>query len=511
MSADGNEQVGAQGGEHKGTKAEHEPPAGAERQLAWTAPGGEEMPYTARAGWMLLREKDKPVAEVFSVAYLQGSDEARPAPTGRPVTFVFNGGPGASSAYLHVGALGPRRVAFQPDGTLLPPPARLVANEQSWLAFSDLVFIDPVGTGFSRLIDDGDAKSGDGKGGDTPDERRFFGVKRDLESLGEFIRRWLSANNRWGSAVFIAGESYGGFRAAKLARLLPETYGIGLTGAILISPALEWAGLEFSDYDVLPWLDRVPTMAAAAAFHGKARPAATPEEARTAGEEFATGEYTAFLTRGASLSDEQRRAAVARLAATIGLDEDFVARAEGRVGLQQFTRELLRADGRVAGLYDATITIRDPFPNRDSFEGPDPTLRGIEAVFAAGINQQLREEIGVDTEREYLLLSFEVNQAWKVDIERHAFELQVGATDDFRYGMSLSPHLRAFITHGRYDLVTPYYTSDRLRNLMRLGEEGERLTVRHFDGGHMFYTWDDSRQAFTAAIADFVDAALTPA
>jgi carboxypeptidase C (cathepsin A) len=163
----------------------------------------------------------------------------------------------------------------------------------------------------------------------------------------------------------------------------------------------------------------------------------------------------------------------------------------------------------VLGLYDSTVTAHDPFPDREAFEGPDPTLAGIESVYTAAINQQLRQEIGVDTEREYHLLSYEVFNSWKLDLERHAFDGNVGATDDLRYGMSLNPHLKVFITHGRYDLVTPFFTTDRIRNLMRLDPDvAARLTVEHYPGGHMFYAWEDSRVAFRAAIGTFYENAL---
>jgi carboxypeptidase C (cathepsin A) len=176
-----------------------------------------------------------------------------------------------------------------------------------------------------------------------------------------------------------------------------------------------------------------------------------------------------------------------------------------------FARELLRDERKVVGLYDATITSIDPFPDRESFSGPDPTLAGIAPAYTMAINRQLRSEIGVETDREYTLLSYEVNAAWTDDARRHFFIPPVGATDDFRYGMALNPHMRAFITHGRFDLVTPYYASDRLRNLMRLDPAmAARLTVRHFGGGHMFYAWETSRREFAAAIASFVADALAP-
>ena len=313
--------------------------------------------------------------------------------------------------------------------------------------------------------------------------------------------------------MFIAGESYGGYRVGRLARVLQETAGIGLNGAILISPALEITGLQLGDYDVLGWVDRVPTMAAAAAHHGKSRAfrkGTTLERILRESEDFSTGDYATFLTRGASIAAKERTRILTRLADLVGLPTDIVLRAEGRVGIFRFVRELLRDERKVLGLYDTTITATDPFPDRDEFTWPDPTLSGISPAYTMAVNRMLRSEIGVETDREYTLLSYEVNTAWKNDTEHHAFAPPPGATDDFRYGMALNPHMKAFITHGQYDLVTPYFASDRLRNLMRLDPQmADRLTVQHFGGGHMFYAWETSRKAFTAAIAAFVaDATL---
>jgi len=497
--------------EKAAAKADHEPPAGAEMTATWTA-AGASIDYTASANWIVLRRKEKPAAEIFSVSYVakSGGD--------RPVTFVFNGGPGASSAYLHMGAVGPSRVAFPADGTLPRLPPLLVSNEESWLAFTDLVFVDPVGTGFSRVIED-DSKDGtSGKDrkkqadGDDGEAREYFGYKRDLESLCEFMGRWLSGHGRWGSAVFIAGESYGGYRVGRLVRMLQETTGIGLSGAVLISPALEFASLSPTDYDVLGWIDLVPTMAIAAVHHQRSRAfaAGTPrEDVLEEAERFATGDYATLLTRGASMPAAERERILGRLADLIGLPADMVARSEGRITIRMFTRELLRDERKVLGLYDATITTTDPFPDREAFAGPDATLAGIGPAYTTAINRQLRSEIGVETDREYVVLSYEVNELWRDDAPEHFFTPPVGATDDFRYGMSLNPHMKAFITHGRYDLVTPYYASDRLRNLMRLDSGmASRLTVRHFAGGHMFYAWEQSRREFTAAIAAFVADAL---
>jgi carboxypeptidase C (cathepsin A) len=496
--------------ERNGAKADHQPPAGAQTTATWTS-GSRSIEYAASAGWTVLRKREKPAAEIFSVSYV-----AQPGGD-RPLTFVFNGGPGASSAFLHMGAVGPARVAFPPDGTLPRMPPRLVPNDESWLAFTDLVFVDPVGTGFSRVIerddkdDDAKKKKKKKKKTESDDDSRsneYFGYKRDLDSLCEFMGRWLSDHGRWGAPVFIAGESYGGYRVGRLVRMLQETTGIGLSGAILISPALEFGPLLPTDYDVLGWVDVLPTMAITALHHGRSRAFAAgtdPEVVRLEAERFATGEYATLLTRGASMPAEERDRILARFADLIGLPAEMVARAEGRISIERFTRELLRDERQVLGLYDATITTTDPFPDREAFAGPDPTLSGTSAAYTTAINQQLRSEIGIETDREYLVLSYEVNRLWRNDGPEHFFTPPIGATDDFRYGMSLNPHMKAFITHGRYDLVTPYYASDRLRNLMRLDPEmAGRLTVRHFGGGHMFYAWEDSRREFAAAIAAFV-------
>jgi carboxypeptidase C (cathepsin A) len=498
----------------KEPKPEYEPPQGAEATARWTG-GAKALDYTATAKWLVLRKKEKPSAEIFSVSYVAEGGDAK-----RPVAFVFNGGPGASSAYLHMGAVGPQRVSFPPDGTLPPLPPKLVQNESSWLAFADLVFVDPVGTGFSRIVEadgngekphqqDGSAKP---REGEKTDPNEYFGQKRDLESLCEFMSRWLSENDRWGSPVFIAGESYGGYRVGRLVQMLQEEAGIGLNGAILISPALELTGLSGDDYGVVQWVDLLPTMTGGAVFHGRSRAfaAGTPlTEVLAGAEEFASTDYAAFLIRGASLGAPERDRTLSRLADLLGLPVEFVTRAEGRVNPVIFTRELLRDERKVCGFYDLSITATDPFPDRPGREGPDPTLAGISPAYTAAINRQLRAEIGVHTDREYRLLSVEVNEAWKEDTKRHFFAPPEGATDSFRYGMALNPHLRAFLTHGRYDMATPYYASDRLRNLMRLDPDtAARLTVRHFEGGHMFYAWEESRHAFAAAIQEFVAGAL---
>jgi carboxypeptidase C (cathepsin A) len=447
---------------------------------------------------------------MFHIAYVKKDETS----SDRPLTFVFNGGPGASSAYLHVGAIGPKRVVLREDGTPDKPPARLVDNEESWLDFTDIVFVDPIGTGFSRTIENPDkadnADKADAARKDDEQNQEYYRLKRDLESLGEFIQKYLSRNRRWDSPVFIAGESYGGFRVGKLAKLLQEGHGVGLNGAILISPALEWALLDPSDYDVLHWTDTFPTMALAARHHGKSRvEAASADAFKQSAEAFATTELTHYLVQGERYPREKRRAVLTQVADFLGLEQAFVDRFNGRLPMERFCRALLKETREVCGFYDATVKAVDPFPDRDTHQAPDPTLFAIERVFAGAINTQIRQNLELETDRDYVLLSMDVNASWKVDTQTHAFELQVGATDDLRYAMALNPHMRVFVTHGLYDLVTPYFSSDRLIDHMKLTDaQKQNLTVEHYNGGHMFYAWPSSRVAFTNSIRTFFDSSL---
>lgn len=471
------------------------------------------IPYTTRAGWLHICERDRPVAEIFFSYY--ALDNMTPGQ--RPITFVFNGGPGASSAYLHVGALGPRRVAFLDNGVSPPPPARLTDNQETWLHFSDLVFVDPVGTGYSRALDTmhphDDKKAGDQ---DLRQQRheQFWSVKRDLSALGEFIQRFLTVHKRWSSPVFIAGESYGGYRVAKLARLLQEEYGVGLNGAIMVSPALEFSALEGDDYDISAWSDLLPTMAAAAHHHGRARVHHESLGAHVAAAEaFTRRQLVMALAMGDAMPEAERRHILRMAADLIGLHFDDVARAGGRIKMDTFCRLLLRDQQKFAGRYDASITARDPFPDRERYEGPDPTLWGLSRMFTPAIHMLLTEHLGVEDDREYHLINEDIFRAWSFEIEKSKEMKQgfLGATDDLRYGMASNPHMHVLISHGYFDLVTPYFSSNRLVDQMQLDSESAgRLTLKHFRGGHMFYAWRESREAFFETAKAFYHRAQTP-
>lgn len=487
------------------------------------------IPYTAQAQWQVLYEQDQPVAELFHVAYT--ADDAEPSQ--RPLTFVMNGGPGAASAYLHMGAMGPKRVVFETDGGLPKPPVRIEDNAETWLSFTDLVFIDPVGTGFSRVLTKGDnasakatpkssnaSDSADNSTSNTKAEassatatleqaKTFWDTNRDLKAIGEFIQRYLSAQNRWLSPIFIAGESYGGFRVAKLARQLQQSFGIGLNGVVIISPVLEFYFLGGTDYSLAGWATALPSMAATAVHHGRVNPADSPEAHRTQAETFARQTLIPFLAQGNLATDADRQRVYGEMAALVGLPVDLVQRHRGRLGIDVFARELLRDQERILGLYDASVTAIDPFPDRPLSEGTDPTLDGLDRLFTGAINHHLRSTLGISTPLTYHLLNYEVFKAWKFLSEKEAKQGFVGSVDDLRVAMALNPHMQVAINHGFYDLVTPYFASNLLVDLMALSPDLQaNLTLRHFQGGHMFYTWETSRQQWQQSMQAFYQRAL---
>ncbi len=473
---------------------------------------GEEFRYRAIAEWTTLRRIHKPVAEVFHTSYLADGDDN----VDRPLTFVFNGGPGAASAFLHMGALGPQRVAFGESGSVPRMPVEVVDNLETWLAFTDLVFIDPIGTGFSRAIKQEPAGATSASKTDQADgpteDTDFWGIDRDLDSLGELICRILSQLHRWTSPLFIAGESYGGFRVAKMAKSLQETHGVGLCGALLISPAIEFEGIFGTDYNFTHWIEVFPSLVATAHHHKLTRNVAddiSQEELLALAATFATGDLNRWLALGNALPEQERSTIVARMAELTGLSETFIEQASGRITAPQFCRELLRDQRRVLGLYDASVSTTDPFPDRTSSEGPDPSLMSIGPLFTAAINHQLRSTLKVDSELDYRLICMDVFRKWKNESVEEVFDSAVGAMDDLRYGMSLNEHLKVFIAHGCFDLITPCYATGRQIGLMKLTDEQQQnLATKNYNGGHMFYSWDTSRVAFRDDAAEFYQSAI---
>lgn len=450
-------------------------------------PGGA-LAYAAVAEFLPLRDGDQEEvqARVFTVTYTL--DRAEGAPP-RPVSFVFNGGPGASSAYLHLGALGPRVVAFNADGSLPRPPSPLIDNPDTWLAFTDLVFVDPVGTGFSRALKSGDEA-----------EKRFWSVEGDARSMAEIVRLWLTRNARWASPKFLVGESYGGFRVAKLASDLFQGVGAAVNGLIMVSPVVDFATIRDHDATVLPWAFRLPSYAAAAAALGKI--SGTPEEAARRAEGFAMSGYVAGLATLDVGALDGSRSLFAEVAGLTGLPVELIERRRGRIPGGTFAREILRSDGKIVSVYDATFVAPDPSP-ASQHVGADPFLEGTKPVYATAYATLMRDELGVATEVPFRLLSSRVNRNWEWPRMQ-----QPSAMDDLQSVLALSPGLRVLIAHGRADLVTPYMASAWIaRNLELPPGERDRVRVTVYDGGHMMYTLASQRARLAGDARALVEAA----
>lgn len=448
---------------------------------------GNPLAYTAVAEFLPLRggEGEEIAARIFTVSYtLDGA-----APGRRPVAFVFNGGPGASSAYLHLGALGPKVVAFNDDGSIPRPPSPLVDNPDTWLVFADLVFIDPVGTGYSRALKtEGDA------------EKRYWNVEGDTRSMAEIVRLWLTREQRWGSPKILVGESYGGFRVAMLASALFDGPGAAVNGIVMVSPVVDFATIRDADTMLLPWAFRLPSYAAAAAALGKAP--GTAEEAAKRAERFALGDYVSGLA-GMDLGElGAMRGLFDRVAALTGLPRELVERHRGRVPGGVFAREVLRAEGKVVSQYDATFAAPDPDPSSTRLIA-DPFLDGTKPAYATAYADYVRRFLDVRTEVPFELLSERVNRGWEWPRMRLP-----SARDELQTVLALSPGLRVLIAHGRTDLVTPYLASRWIAAHLELpAGERDRVAVTVYDGGHMMYTLATQRARLAADARALVEAA----
>ncbi|MCO5071954.1 MAG: peptidase S10 [Rhizobiaceae bacterium] len=443
-----------------------------------------KLDYTATAGTLSLLGGDGGVtAEIFYTAYSVKAPSGQ-SQTQRPITFVFNGGPGAASAYLHLGALGPRVLATAPDGHFLPPPQKLKDNPDTWLDMTDLVFIDPVGTGYSR---------------EAPDQKAsdFWGVQQDASSVGAFVRLYLSQTGRTGSPVYLAGESYGGFRAALMSRTLQEEAGIAPSGIVLISPALEFMLVRPDEFEPLQWAMELPSMAAARLE----KEGVTGQEFRdrvAQVERYALGEYLVALASGL---EEGGRIASERVAQITGLPLDIVQRNFARIPTFLFTSEIARADKAVVSAYDTGIETADISPSGLGRDGPDPVLdRSVPALTSAFVSY-VRDELNFQTDISYRLLNREISSKWDygTSSSRQGY---AGVMGDLQRARSLNPDLGVLIVHGYTDLVTPYMASRYLVSQLPSLKGALPIRVDVLEGGHMMYLRPDSRRALKAAASD---------
>jgi carboxypeptidase C (cathepsin A) len=429
---------------------------------------GRAVHFAATAGTIRLTDASgKPRAELATIAYQEeGADPAK-----RPVTFVFNGGPGMASGWLQVGAVGPWRIALGGESGVPSASPVLLANADSWLNFTDLVFIDPPGTGYSWVSDDA--------------KRRYWSVTGDVDALAEAIRRWLDSNDRNVSPKYILGESYGGFRAPRLARTLTSEFGVGVSGLVMISPLLD-LHLESESYDPFRWVDRLPSeVAAARALKGPITRASVADA-----ERYAATDYIADLLRG-----EHDPAAIARMsdrvAALTGLDPALVHRFRGRLDPDVFVRELDRARHRVASQYDATITRGDPDPHRPFSFYPDPVVEGLKAPVTGAMMAIYATKLHWRPDSVYRLSDGAVFAQWDWG---HGMG-RVESISAMQSALSLDPDLHILIAHGLSDLRTPYFATVRILRALPEVDPPGRVHLAVYPGGHMFYIEDASRRA----------------
>jgi carboxypeptidase C (cathepsin A) len=448
--------------------------------------GGKRLRYTATAGFMPLRSESGEVeARMFFVAY--ALDDAGD-PGRRPLTISFNGGPGSSSVWLHLGALGPRRVRLLPDGSMPPPPFTLVDNEATWLDQTDLVFVDPVGTGYSRA-----ARPELGK--------RYWSLQGDIESVGEFIRLYLTRYERWSSPLFMVGESYGTTRAAGLAGYLIDR-GIAFNGILLVSSILNFQTAEFTKGNDLPYVLFLPTYTATAWFHKRLEPALQRDLQATLREveAWASTDYTVALARGTALPAAERQAVAERLARYTGLDRQVVDQNDLRIEIQRFCKSLLRSEDRTVGRLDSRFTGLD---SSAASETPDfdPSLAAIRPPYTAAFNDYVRRELGFSSDLAYHVLGGGFT-SWDWGSAGEGFP---DTSEALRRALARNPHMRVFVASGYYDLATPYYATEY--TLSHLGLQPSlraHVTQRYYEAGHMMYIDGAMLSALRRDVAAFI-------
>jgi carboxypeptidase C (cathepsin A) len=453
--------------------------------------GNRKLSYTSTAGFIPIKnpQTGEIEAKMFYIAYTLDNVANL---SERPLTFSFNGGPGSSSVWLHLGALGPKRVKMLDNGFMPPPPYKLVDNEYTWLTETDLVFVDTVGTGYSRAT--------------KPEfANKFFSVNGDIESVGEFIRMYLVQNQRWKSPIFLVGESYGTTRVSGLTNHLFER-GIALNGILLISPVLNFQTIRFADGNDLPLVLILPSYTATAWYHKKLPPALQSkplqqilEEARS----FAINEYAPALLKIDKLSQTERQNLIEKLSNFTGLSPKFIEQNNFRIELAEFNKELLREQRKITGRLDSRFTASDKDASGDS-PSFDPSLTAIRPPYTATFNDYVRQELDFKSDLEYYILGGGIG-TWNWNVTNNYADVSPA----LKIAMSKNPYMKVFIGCGYYDMATPFFASEYTISAMNLEPELRRNVIfSYYEAGHMMYIEKDSLRKLKEDVEKFYRAAV---
>ncbi len=448
--------------------------------------GGKELNYTVTTGYMPIRNQQtlETEAKIFYMAYTLDNPPAK-----RPLMFSFNGGPGSASVWLHLGALGPKRVKMLDNGFLPPPPYQLVDNEGSWFTETDLVFVDTVGTGYSRAT--------------KPEfAAKFFGVNGDIESTGEFIRMYLGRAERWTSPVYLVGESYGTTRVAGLSNWLFE-HGIGLNGAILISTVLNFQSIRFADNNDLPLVMIFPSYTATAWYHKKLAPALQSKslsEVLREAENFAANEYLPALLRIDKLSAAEKQNLSDKFSRYTGLDKQFIEQNNFRVELGEFMKELLRDQRRVVGRLDSRFTGIDRDAAGNNTDG-DPSMNAIRPPYTSVFNDYVRRDLGFKSDLEYYILGGGITSPWNWNVDNGYAD----TSQRLKQAMAKNPYMKVWLAQGFYDMATPYFAAEYTISAMNLDAElRKNVSFSYYEAGHMMYIEKDSLMKLKTDLVKFI-------
>jgi len=460
--------------------------------------GGELVGYQATAGTILLKDDDgKPNASMFYIAYTRSNVKDF---TQRALAFVYNGGPGSSSVWLHMGAFGPRRVYTANAAPTPPAPYRVVDNPHSLIGVTDLVFIDPVGTGFSKAV--GKAKNKD-----------FWGIDPDVKSLAQFINTYVSRNSRWNSPKFLIGESYGTFRSAALVNYLQSHSSMDFNGVVMISTVLDLGTLSFNPGDDLSYVLYLPSYAATAYYHKMLKdPPSDLNAFLTEARRFAATSYADALMKGSALTSAEKGDVAAQVAHFTGLSQDYVEKADLRVNLAQFMAELQRSRGLITGRLDARFSgpSIDPLAEYGQY---DPQENAIGSAFTAAFNDYVREELRFGKDETYEILSEKAEPAWDWkhgDGPKFGFPGSPNVENDLTEALISNAHLQIQVENGLYDLATPFFATEYTMSHLRLPPKvQEHIHLEYYDAGHMMYLLDDALAKLQGNVASFLQANST--